>query len=107
RNLQRIYNLTMNLLQYSKQREPKLEPVNLRQVVDDCIELIAAGATDKGVMVVGDIDQDMPPIPLDPDGIHQVLMNLLGNALDAVEPEKGLIRVVASYNEEAKQAVIE
>ena len=27
----------------------------------------------------------VPPVPMDPDGMHQVLMNLLSNALDAVE----------------------
>ena len=31
----------------------------------------------------------MPAVPMDPDGMHQVVMNLLSNALDAVEAEKG------------------
>src|SRR5204862_6002901 len=35
------------------------------------------------------------------------LMNLLSNALDAVEPEKGLIRVVGRYEGDAKSSVIE
>src|SRR4029079_14602418 len=41
RNLQRILNLTMNLLAYSKRREPKREPVNRRVLFNDCVELIA------------------------------------------------------------------
>jgi two-component system OmpR family sensor kinase len=45
-------------------------------------------------MAVADVDIDHPAIPIDPDGMHQVIMNLLSNALDAVEPRKGLIRVV-------------
>ena len=40
-------------------------------------------------MVVADVDEDHPAIPLDPDGMHQVIMNLLSNALDAVEPQAG------------------
>jgi signal transduction histidine kinase len=107
RNLQRIYNLTTNLLAYSRPREPRLELVNPRVLINDCVELIAAGANEKGVMVVADVERDMPGIPLDPDGIHQVVMNLLSNALDAVEPMAGLIRVVCRYSPEDRAATIQ
>lgn len=58
-------------------------------------------------MAVADVEPDHPAIPADPDGLHQVLMNLLNNALDAVEPQKGLIRVVCRYDQENKQTVLE
>ncbi|MGA2502026.1 MAG: ATP-binding protein, partial [Tepidisphaeraceae bacterium] len=61
----------------------------------------------KGVMVVADIDKDLPPVPLDPAGIHQVLMNLLSNALDAVIPQQGLIRVTGRYDTEKHECIIE
>src|SRR5205823_13600807 len=41
RNLDKIYNLTMNLLSYSKPREPQLEPVNPKKLIDECLELVA------------------------------------------------------------------
>ncbi len=107
RNLDKIYNLTINLLAYSKEREPKLEPINPRRLVEDCIELIAPNASAKGVMAVADVEADHPAIPMDEDGIHQVLMNLLTNALDAVEEQKGLIRVVCRYDAENRQSVME
>src|SRR5687768_15609218 len=84
RNLEKIYNLTMNLLAYSKAREPQLELVNPKKLIEECLELIASQANEKGVMVVSDIDKDHPAIPMDAAGMHQVVMNLLGNALDAV-----------------------
>ena len=74
----------MNLLSYSKPREPTLEPVNPRKLIEECLELIAPNAADRGVMVVSDIDKDHPAIPMDAAGMHQVVMNLLSNALDAV-----------------------
>ena len=97
RNLDKIYNLTMNLLAYSRPREPAAEVVQPRRLIEDCLELIAAGANAKGAMAIADVDRDVPPVPLDPAGMHQVLMNLLSNALDAVEPGKGLIRVGCRY----------
>jgi signal transduction histidine kinase len=107
RNLTKIYNLTMNLLAFSKEREPKLEPVNLRAIIDDCLELISAAANEKRVMALADVDEDLPAIPLDPDGMHQVLMNLLNNALDAVESGKGLIKVVCRYDGAQRQCILD
>lgn len=107
RNLERIYNLTMNLLAYSREREPKLAPVNPKQIIDECIELIAGSANEKGVMVVADIDPSLPAVPLDPDGMHQVVMNLLSNAMDAVTPQEGLIRVVCKYDPAEKMTTLD
>jgi signal transduction histidine kinase len=107
RNLEKIYNLTMNLLAYSKPREPRLEAINPQKLIDECLELIAPTANEKGVMAVADVERDHPAVPMDPDGMHQVLMNLLSNALDAVEPQKGLIRVVCRYDAENHHTVID
>ena len=107
RNLEKIYNLTMNLLAYSKEREPKLEFVNPKKLLEECVELIAPAANDKGVMVVADVERDITAVPLDPDGMHQAIMNLLSNALDAVHAQQGLIRIVGKYDAENRQMLIE
>jgi len=107
RNLDKIYNLTLNLLAYSRPREPRLEMVNPKALINDCLELIAAAANEKGAMVVADVDESHPAIPLDPSGMHQVLMNLLSNALDAVAPRKGLIQVVCRYDGENRETTLE
>ena len=64
-------------------------------------------ANEKGAMAVADVEADHPPIPVDGDGLHQVILNLLNNAIDAVEQDVGLIRVVARYDEENEQAVLQ
>ena len=107
RNLDRIYNLTLNLLAYSKDREPRLETLSINNLIKECLELIAPTANEKAVMAVADLEDPHPPIPLDPDGMHQVIMNLLGNALDAVESEKGLIRISTRFDPRENNSTIE
>jgi len=97
RNLQKIYNLTMNLLAYSRPREPKFEMVN-PSPDNECVELLAQSANEKRVMVWLTSIRDHPVRPAGSRRMHQVLMNLLGNALDAVEAQRGLIRVVGHYD---------
>ena len=106
RNLERIYNLTMNLLAYGKPRRPQRRMVQPRALIEECLELLAPLAARKGVMAVADVADDQPAVPLDPDGLHQVLMNLLTNALDAVEEQAGLIRVGCRYDAEQKRTVL-
>ena len=105
RNLEKIYNLMMNLLAYSTPKEPERELMHPAALINECLELIAPNATEKGVMAVADVDPAQPPVPLDGDGIHQVLMNLLSNALDAVG-EGGLIRVTCNYDEKRRETVL-
>jgi two-component system NtrC family sensor kinase len=107
RNLDKIYNLTLNLLAYSKPREPRLEMMNPKVLIDECLELISAAAAEKGVMAVADVEEGIPAVPLDPSGMHQVLMNLLSNSLDAAPTEGGLIRAECRYDEDNKQVVLQ
>jgi two-component system, NtrC family, sensor kinase len=106
RNLQKIYNLTMNMLAFSKDRQPSRQMIQLGQTVNEVIELVQRQADDKGVMLLTETGEEEPPVPVDPDGIHQVALNLIVNAIDAVEPHKGVINIRTSYDEEGQQAIL-
>jgi signal transduction histidine kinase len=121
RNLDRIYGLTMNLLAYAKPREPERRLMNPGRVIDECVDLVAPLAERRGAMVFADIAEDQPPVPIDPEGLHQVLMNLLSNAIDALQPSEpgelkedgtsspgptGLIRVTCRYDAEGKRTIL-
>ena len=98
RNLERIYELTMNMLAYSKQRKPELELVNLDQLLGEVAGLVQKQFDSKHVALLVDVPHDMPPVPIDPGGVHQALLNLLNNALDAVQPESGVVSLRCDYD---------
>lgn len=103
RNLNRINELTMNMLQYSKQRKPEMEMTNLDAFLGDVISLVQPLYDAKKVALLLDVDEDAPPVPLDPAGVHQALLNLLNNALDAVEPESGVVSLACRFDAGAEQ----
>jgi len=107
RNLEKVYNLTMNLLSYSRPREPHLQPINPRSVIDECIELIEPMAKEKGIIAVAEYDDSVQSVPLDPDGMHQAIMNLICNALDAVKPNEGRISVSCRYDLARSETIIQ
>jgi signal transduction histidine kinase/pSer/pThr/pTyr-binding forkhead associated (FHA) protein len=97
RNLDRIVSLSLNMLAFSRQRPVEVEFMQLGPIVEDCAALLELPCKAKGVALIVDVDQEMPPVPLDPSLIHQALMNLMGNALEAVEEGHGAITVRVTY----------
>jgi signal transduction histidine kinase len=106
RNLDRSYNLMLNMLAFSKDREPRLEPVQINRAVEDVVELVQKQADAKGVVLLSDLDDDLPPIPLDYDGLHQVVLNMVTNAIDAVDRERGIVNVRTQYAAAERMALV-
>lgn len=50
--------------------------------------------------MVSRLDPDLPEIPIDAEGIHHACLNILANAVDAVEPRKGRITVTTALGGE-------
>ncbi len=106
RNLERIYNLTMNMLQFSKQRKPELEMTNLNALLYEIVALVQARYDAKQVALITEIEEAMPPVPIDSGGLHQALLNLLYNALEAVESKTGVVSLACRYRAEKQHVEI-
>ncbi len=107
RNLDKVQALTLNMLAYSKSRKPVYELTHLPYVLNECLELVKAQAADRKVTLLMEINENQPPVPVDADGVHQAVLNLLGNAMDAVENGRGVITLSSDFDALAQQAVIE
>jgi signal transduction histidine kinase len=103
----------MDMLTYSKEREPAIEEADLNQIVRDVVELMAGRAKEIGAKLLAKYDESLPTVQVDPEGFHRALLNIVGNALDAVEegknpqvlvgttspdPEPGWVRVLVRDN---------
>jgi signal transduction histidine kinase/pSer/pThr/pTyr-binding forkhead associated (FHA) protein len=85
KNQVRIYDLVMDMLSYSKDREPALEETDLTQVVNDVVELIEGRAKDLHIAIETKFDPQVKPFQADPEGLHKALLNIVTNAVDALQ----------------------
>jgi signal transduction histidine kinase len=90
RNQERISNLVMDMLTFSKEREPQRVDADLNETTADVVELMTTRASDAGVELSFMPDNDMPMANYDPDALHQAILNLVTNAIDAVTAEPAL-----------------
>jgi signal transduction histidine kinase len=96
KNQGKIYDLVMDMLSYSKEREPAIEDIDLNQIVRDVLELLEGKTKELGVRLETRLDDSMPMVQADPEGLHRALLNLVSNALDAVEERKNRQVVVGT-----------
>jgi two-component system NtrC family sensor kinase len=103
RNMEKVFNLMMNMLAFSKDREPNLELVQLNQIVEETVAELQSAADRKSVVLLADLDPDLPPLMLDYEGAHQTVLNLVSNAIDAVPASTGIINVRTAYDPAAHE----
>jgi signal transduction histidine kinase len=85
KNQGKIYDLVMDMLGYSKEREPILQSADFNAVVRDVYELQAGRAKELHAVLETKLADNLPEVLIDPEGIHRALLNVVCNALDAVE----------------------
>jgi two-component system NtrC family sensor kinase len=83
RNQERISNLVMDMLTFSKEREPERVDADLNETVLDVVELMKSRADEMNVLLAFSPDQAMPLAKFDPDAFHRALLNIVTNAIDA------------------------
>jgi len=88
KNQNKIYDLVMDMLSYSKEREPAIEETDLNGIVQDVVELLQGRLKEIGGKLETRLQQDLCRVPADPEGLHRALLNIISNAIDAVEERK-------------------
>ena len=83
RNQDRISNLVMDMLTFSKEREPELVKADLNVTVRDVVELMQTRAKELNVTLGQHLDESIPAAKFDQDGMHRAILNLVTNAIDA------------------------
>ncbi len=106
RSASTLLQIINDILDLSKieagQVELESNPFVIRQMIDDCLALIAPQAKQKGVELLSSVDPDIPDVVTgDRLRIYQVLTNLLSNALKFTAEGRIVLRakVKSSSNE--------
>ena len=93
--VERARSVTHRMLGFARRMEPRLETVNINQVIEEAYSFVEKEALFNNVKVELDLDESLPLIQSDRTQLQQVFLNLMDNSLDAVE-QGGRIRVSSS-----------
>ncbi len=101
RNLERIGTLIKEMLESSKRRDLALVPCEFEDIVSNAMKLIGDRLRLMDMQVRVDIMPGLPKVMADRDLINLAITNIAVNAVEAMEPGKGELRVTARRTEEA------
>ncbi len=99
----RCTKITHSLLGFVRKSQTGMAPINLDDLLEECIELLGVEIKRSGATVNQQYDPEVPIFRSDPMLLQQVFVNLLKNALDATEevPErKNQVTVVTHWDNE-------
>ena len=85
RNQNKISSLVMDMLSFSKEREPDPVPSDLVALVTDIVETVEQRVTEIGATIQWSPPDDIPQLLFDPEALSRAILNVVTNALDAVE----------------------
>lgn len=83
-HVDRARKITHNMLGFARRMEPRLDDVEINQVLDQTIEILSNHARINGIDIRRHFSDRLPVIASDQSQLQQVFMNLINNAIDAI-----------------------
>jgi signal transduction histidine kinase len=94
REIERISKIVRDYLHSTRPLEPERSPTALPKLLEEAVELVQGVAPSKRVAVTWSVDAALGDLVTDPGLLRQIVINLVSNALDAVD-KNGRIEITA------------
>ncbi len=91
----RSKEITHKLLSFARKTDSRVQEVNLKELLEEIMSITAQRAKHNSVSINLDMQDDLPPVKASPTEMQQVFLNLINNALDAMEKEGGSLEVIS------------
>ncbi|SFM63859.1 two-component system, NtrC family, sensor kinase [Thermodesulforhabdus norvegica] len=104
-HVDRARTVTHRLLGFARRMEPVQESVDLHRILEECLSFIENEAFHRNIKIVRNFDPELPLITTDPSQLQQVFLNILNNAMDAVDKD-GTVWIDTYYDDFRQQVVI-
>ena len=81
--------ITYKLLSFARKTDSRIQEVNINELLEDLVALSGQRAKYANVSIVKDFQEDLPTLQVSQSELQQVFLNLINNALDAMEKSGG------------------
>jgi len=89
----KIQEIIKQLLDFSKQSELVISSVSVNRLVENVLKLTDYLISKKGIKVIKKLSPDIPEIMVDSNKIEQVFLNIVLNAIQAMDSKEGTLTV--------------
>ena len=96
KSAQRCQKIVQSLLSFARRHQPERKPACVNSLVESALEILQYQLRTSNIEVISRLDANLPQALVDSHQIHQVLVNILNNARQAIEAHqpKGWIKII-------------
>lgn len=98
----RCKDITHNLLSFARKTDGKVKKLQLNALIEEMVRLSSQRAKFSSVAIETDLKLDLPLIDASEIELQQVFLNLINNALDAMEKTGGTLTITTRAESEEK-----
>jgi two-component system NtrC family sensor kinase len=91
RQVERCKEITHRLLSFARKMEPLRQRVDINKLIEDMTRLVEREAVHKGIRIVRNYQADLPQVNSDGPLLRQVVLNLLNNAVYAIQRDGTIV----------------
>ncbi|MBU4178158.1 MAG: PAS domain-containing protein [Proteobacteria bacterium] len=103
----RVKDLISTLQDFNRPTTGKVASVDLHRIIEELLLLGKKKLSDKRITVKRHFARDLPTIQAVPDQIKQVLLNVIGNAEEAIPETGGTITITTEVSGESVRVLIQ
>ncbi|MBW1816669.1 MAG: PAS domain S-box protein [Deltaproteobacteria bacterium] len=88
---ERCKKIVRGLLDFSRRHEPQIETLNMNDIIEEIVSLVANQTLFRNIKIQKELDADLRPMQGDKSQLQQVFINFTLNAAEAMEGKGHLI----------------
>lgn len=105
--IDRLDRVIKALLDFGRPSKPQMRPTHMKEVLEDVALFTRRFASQSNVNIELVLPEELPLVRADPDQLKQVFVNLISNAVQAMEMTGGTITVRAEADESFVSVIVE
>ena len=96
---QRCKEITHKLLSFARKTDSRIQVVSINDLIEELVMLSEQRAKYSNVTIQVDLQKDLPTVKVSESELQQVMLNLINNALDAMENTGGNLSIFTRSEE--------
>jgi len=85
--VKRLESFLGELRDFTRPAAPIMQKIDINKVIQEEQALMQEAAKERGIIIADSLQSDLPPVEADLNQMKQVLVNLIKNAMEAIEGE--------------------
>ena len=95
----RCKEITHKLLSFARKTDTRIQDVQINDLIEEVVSLSGQRAKYSSVTMRQNLSEGLPTVKVSPTEIQQVFLNLINNALDAMDKKGGTVDITSSIED--------